>query len=150
MTSGAVHRVLIVEDDDGSRGLFASSLARRGLTVDHAANGEEALRLLREGSYAVVLVDLILPGDVDGFSVLNAIDPAPGETSPVVLVVTAAERPLLERLNPSTTHGVIRKPFDPEELAAVVAACAEIRDRSALETMAVTILSTAPLLGMLG
>lgn len=148
MTSGS-QRVLIVEDDQGVRGLLAAALLRKGLSVDHAASGEDALPLLRETSYAVVLVDLILPGDVDGFQVLDAIEASARDPAPVVLVITAAERPLLDRLKAASTHGVIRKPFDPEELASVVAACAEIRERSTLETMAVTFLSTAPLLALL-
>jgi hypothetical protein len=57
---------------------------------------------------------------------------------------------VLERLNANKIHGIVKKPFDPREVAEVVAACAEIRGRSAFETMAVaTVMTGAPLIALL-
>jgi len=44
----------------------------------------------------------------------------------------------------------VRKPFDPEELAALVVACAEIRSRNSFGTMAIaTVIAGSPLLALL-
>jgi CheY-like chemotaxis protein len=148
MTSEQHRQVLIVDDDPTVRDILATALRQRSLLIDEAPDGAEAIRLLAENTYSVVLLDILMP-NVDGFDVLGAIDPASAH-APVVLVVSGAERPVLERLDTSRIHGVVRKPFDPQEVASVVAACAEIRGRSAFETMAyATMLAGAPLIALL-
>jgi hypothetical protein len=67
-----------------------------------------------------------------------------------VLVISGADRRVLDQLDSQKIHGIVRKPFDPDEVAAVVAACAEIRGRSAFETMALaTMMTGAPLMALL-
>ncbi|HEY0157784.1 MAG TPA: response regulator [Thermoanaerobaculia bacterium] len=148
MTIEQPRQVLIVDDDPTVREILATALRQKSLVTDEASDGAEAIRLLSENVYSVVLLDILMPG-VDGFRVLDAID-AGSVTAPVVLVVSGAERAVLETLDTRRIHGVVRKPFDPQEIATVVAACAEIRGRSAFETMAyATMISGAPLIALL-
>ena len=128
-------RDLLVNDDATIRALLGSVLRRRDLEVDEAADGAEALDLLRQNSYAVVLLDLLMP-NVDGFAVLDEFGSA--ISTPVVLVITGADRSLIKQLDPQRIHGVVRKPFDSEDLADVVVACAEIRSRRPFEAMAIS------------
>ena len=128
-------RVLIVDDDAMIRELLESVLRRRDLIVDVASDGREALALLKENSYAVVLLDLLMP-NVDGFGVIENLGSA--ISSPVVLVVTGADRTLMRKLDPQKIHGVVNKPFDSEDLANLVVACAEIKSRSPFEAMAIS------------
>ena len=140
-------RVLICDDDPEMRHLLVASLRNKPLQIDEAHDGASAIALLHEHRYAVVLLDLMMPG-IDGFGVLDAID---HEThQPVVLVVSGAGRTLLDRLDSRKIHGVVKKPFDPIELAEVVASCAEIRGRGTFEAMAVaTMVAGAPLIALL-
>lgn len=148
MTSEQHRRVLVVDDQSEVRRLLVTALRHKGLVIDEAAGGREAVELLREHRYSVVVLDLLMPG-VSGFAVLDAIAQNDGH-SPVVLVVTGAERSVLGRLDSQKIHGIVKKPFDPQEVAAVVAACAEIRGRSAFETMALaTMITGAPLIALL-
>ena len=128
-------RVLIVDDDATIREMLASVLRRRDLTVDVAGDGKEALDLLKEHRYSVVLLDLLMP-NVDGFGVIDNLDSA--ISTPVVLVITGADRALIRKLDPQRIHGVVNKPFDAEDLATLVVACAEIKSRSPFETMAIS------------
>ncbi len=128
-------RVLVVDDDETIRTLLTSVLRHRDLVVDEAADGRDALDLLRQHSYAVVLLDLLMP-NVDGFGVIDGLGTA--LSTPVVLVITGADRSLLRELDPQKIHGVVTKPFDAEDLATLVVACAEIKSRSAFETMAIS------------
>ncbi len=138
-------RVLIVDDDPQVRSILATALAQKSLSVDQATNGREAIEMLHEHTYAAVLLDLMMP-HVDGFGVLDAIKtdlPDP----PVVLIVTGASRELIERLDTQRIHGVVRKPFDPLEVASIVAAIADVRGRSSFETMAIaTVMSGGALI----
>lgn len=129
-------RVLVVDDDPGIRELLASVLRQRHLIVDQAEDGATAIDLVKDNTYAVVLLDLLMPG-VDGFGVLHALASLQA-APPVVLVITGADRSVTERLDPQRIHGIVRKPFDAEELSNLVLACAEIKSRGAFETMAIS------------
>jgi DNA-binding response OmpR family regulator len=140
-------RVLVVDDDPEIRGILVTALRLKNLDIDEAVDGQSAIDKLRDHHYAVVMLDLMMPG-VDGFGVLDAI--AEDTDRPVVLVVSGAGRSMLDRIDTSKIHGVVKKPFDPFELADVVASCVDIRGRSTFETMAyATILSGAPLIAWL-
>jgi len=132
-------RILVVDDDPEIRRILVTALRLESLDADEAVDGTSALNFLREHQYAVVLLDIMMPG-VDGFAVLDAIDQ--NSNPPVVLVLSGAGKQVLDRVDTSKIHGIVKKPFDPLEIAEVVSACAEIKGRSAFETMAfATILS---------
>jgi two-component system chemotaxis response regulator CheY len=136
MTTREQHRrVLIVDDDSTVRGILATALRQKALNVEEACDGHEAITMLHANAYAVVLLDLMMP-HVDGLAVLEAIKtdlPHP----PVVLVVSGASRQLIEQVDTHRIHGIVRKPFDPLEVASIVASCADVHGRGAFETMAV-------------
>lgn len=140
-------RVLVVDDDASVRLLLTSAFRRKDLIVDEAPSGAEAIALLRRHTFAVVLLDLLMQ-DVDGFAVLDAMREE-AIAPPVVLVITGADRSIVERLDPRRVHGVVRKPFDAEEISLIVEACTEIRARNTLETMALAMVSSANLLAWL-
>jgi CheY-like chemotaxis protein len=142
-------RVLVVDDDPVVRGLLVWTLQRYSLTVDEAGDGLAALALIKEHQYSVIVLDLVMPL-LDGFGVLKALDGPSMASPPVVLVITGAERGAVDHLDPQRIHGIVRKPFDPEDLASLVVACAEIRSRNAFGTMAIaTVIAGSPLLALL-
>jgi DNA-binding response OmpR family regulator len=86
--------------------------------------------------------------EVDGFAVLETLRAA--GTMPVVLVLTAADQGLIDRLDASLIHGLVRKPFEPDEIADVISACADIRSRGMFETMAIAaMIAGGPLVTLL-
>jgi CheY-like chemotaxis protein len=144
MTVDQSRRVLVVDDEQDVRDILFTVLQQRGITTDVAADGGEALELVTQHQYTVVVLDLMMPG-IDGFAVLDALRAC--VPMPVVLVLTAADQALTDRLDATIIHGLIRKPFDPQEIADVIAACADIRGRSAFETMAIAaMLAGGPLM----
>jgi len=113
-------RVLIVEDDAAlARGLV-EGLRAAGLAVDHAAEGEEAVELVCEAPYSLMILDLGLP-DLDGLKVLRQVR-SRGVRTPV-LILTA--RDSVEDRVAGLDQGAddyLSKPFEPAELAARVRA----------------------------
>ena len=61
-------RVLVVEDEVKLAGLLREGLRRRGMGVDVAGTGEEALMRASATEYDVIVLDVMLPG-FDGFEV---------------------------------------------------------------------------------
>jgi CheY-like chemotaxis protein len=146
MTAEQQKRVLVVDDDAGIRKLLCTVLSGRGLSVDEADDGQAALDLIETRQYGVIVLDLVMPV-LDGFTVVETLKHL--TPRPVVLVISGAEHDVVEQLDPATVHGIVRKPFDPEELANVVAACAEIRSRMSLETMALALVAGGSLFALL-
>lgn len=136
-------RVLVVDDDGEIRGLLSSTFRHYGLNVDVATGGEEALTLIGANSYSVVVLDLVMP-EVDGFAVLTRMRSIQLPYMPVVIVVTGAEERIVGALDANIVHGIIRKPFDPQELGSIVVACAEMRNRTPFETMALAAMLAGP------
>ncbi|HEU4567800.1 MAG TPA: response regulator transcription factor [Marmoricola sp.] len=65
-------RVLIIDDEPGVLRFLTRALQAEALDVDTAASGEEGYRMAKAQPYAVVVLDLLMPG-TDGFSVLRRI-----------------------------------------------------------------------------
>lgn len=64
-------RILLVDDDPAESTYWADILRNHGCEVQTVRNSQEALRLMGEGTYACVLLDVMLSGE-DGFSVCES------------------------------------------------------------------------------
>jgi CheY-like chemotaxis protein len=118
--------VLVVEDDEANRETLRAVLEEERYPVIEAADGQTALDLLRASPQALVVVlDLVLPGHVDGGDVLQAAaqDPALGARHAFLLMTASPQRltPVIEALAAQLTAPVMQKPFDLDELLATVA-----------------------------
>ena len=111
--------ILIVEDDDDLREVFARALSLAGFRVREAADGPAALRLIESYPPDLVLLDIGLP-TLDGLSVRDEIL-AHAETRdmPIVIVTAGADRHA-HRLRDDC---VLRKPVTTDRLIATVRDC---------------------------
>jgi DNA-binding response OmpR family regulator len=117
MTPG---RVLIVEDDREIAELVALHLADLGLSAERAADGEAGLRKALGGGYALVILDLMLPG-MDGLTVCRRIrERDPG--LPILLLTARSEE--IDRVLGLELGAdeYVTKPFSIRELMARVKA----------------------------
>ncbi|MBV9450658.1 MAG: response regulator transcription factor [Streptosporangiaceae bacterium] len=113
-------RVLIAEDDDRLARAVAAGLRRRGITVEVALDGGDALDKLTATSYDVVVLDRDLPG-VHGDEICRTL--AAGRSASRILMLTAARsvRDRVEGLGLGADD-YLPKPFDFSELVARVQA----------------------------
>jgi DNA-binding response OmpR family regulator len=118
MSVAASLDVLVVEDDRALSELLVRSLHAELLTTDVAGDVAEAKRRLSRGSYAVLVLDLMLP-DGTGFDVLDFIK---SEKLPPlhIVVITAADRSLLTRIDRSMVKTVMFKPIALDTFVATV------------------------------
>lgn len=112
-----MHTILIVEDDVNISSLLRETLKREGYACVQAFSGTEARMLLSENSYAVVLLDLMLPG-ISGEEVLKEIRQR-GKTPVIVLTAKDTIDDKVEFLR-SGADDYVTKPFDIKEVAARV------------------------------
>lgn len=78
----SIRRVLVADDEESMRWVLSKALSKKGFTVDLAANGNEALTLLRQHRHDLAVVDIKMPG-MSGLDLLTRIQ----EEHPEVLVV---------------------------------------------------------------
>jgi DNA-binding response OmpR family regulator len=113
--------VLIVDDDPGIRGLLRVMLRRQSFVIEEAANGQEALELIRARRHDAIVLDLMM-GPGSGFDVLRELQfVRPGERC-VVVLSASSERTLREADGPNI-FAKIRKPFDVTQLIGEIRAC---------------------------
>src|SRR5690606_6325945 len=84
-------RILIVDDQESNRDLLVRRLARDAHTVTTAANGEEALRLVEEQTFDLILLDLIMPG-ISGYEVLVRLKSDPRHRDIPVVMISALDQ----------------------------------------------------------
>src|SRR5215208_2616187 len=119
--------VLVVDDDAAIRRLLSILLQRASAVVETVPDGHDALARLESRPYSVVILDLMMP-TTDGFELLDRVSELMPEVPKHVIVLTAVSQNTLDKLSAKTpVWGVIRKPFDINDLLRSVADCAAQR-----------------------
>lgn len=83
-------RILVVDDEDRNRRLFVAMLEADGYVAAEAADGAQALELVRQSPPDLVLLDIMMPG-MDGYAVARALKANPASQSIPVVMVTALD-----------------------------------------------------------
>ena len=104
--------VLLVEDDAVVADVLRRMLVRAGYHVRLAIDGSQALMALDEGTPAILILDLILPG-VSGFAILDHVRQ---HQLPMPIVVITANPLHHDTLHQAGLKHVLIKPFRIEEL----------------------------------
>lgn len=122
-------RVLIVEDEEKIRNLLRMFLEREDLEVEEAENGLQALEKLKEKSFQLVILDIMMP-EMDGWTTCRKIRQA--NDLPIIILTARGEevdRVLGFELG---ADDYVVKPFSPQEL--VLRVKAHLRRTAAKET----------------
>ena len=115
--------VLIIDDDDGVRGLLVALVQAEGLSVAAARDGREGLALFRSERARVVVTDLFMPG-MDGLEVIQVLRRLAPEVR-VIAVSGGGRYEIPGTLGMAGQLGAvatIKKPFEPEEFVTAVRA----------------------------
>ncbi len=112
--------ILVVEDEAEIRALLADTLSLDGHEVDTASDGEQALLLLAQHHYDLIVTDLWMP-TLDGPALYQALRERYGAAIPRVIFMTAYPGKtefasfLADRGDP-----VLIKPFSPAQILQLV------------------------------
>ncbi|MBI3533302.1 MAG: two-component system response regulator [Curvibacter sp. PD_MW3] len=114
--------ILIVDDQPDIRKLILMTMESEDFALHETDNGVDALRLAQNLRPAVVLLDVMMPGGLDGYQVCEKIksDEALKSTTKVVLLTARGQRTDVERGQSVGCDAYLVKPFSPIELLDTV------------------------------
>ena len=115
-------RVLVVDDDPSIRRMIVAALRREGYVFSEAANGKEALEIMRQDPPDVVVLDLMMPV-VSGWDVLRERGSDERLLSIPIIIISANRGPELAAAMDKGICAFLPKPFDIAALAALVRSC---------------------------
>jgi two-component system cell cycle sensor histidine kinase/response regulator CckA len=108
------HRILVVDDDEIVRKGLALNLEREGFEVEMAGHGEEALAIVENKPFDLILCDVVM-GDVDGIEVLRRMQRKLPDVSVVMITGHGSISNALDALRNGASD-YIQKPATPDEV----------------------------------
>ncbi|HEX8551670.1 MAG TPA: response regulator [Abditibacteriaceae bacterium] len=110
------HTVLIVEDDNNQRALYAEELGDEGYTILSAPDGREAIRIVESNRPDIIVLDINMPG-MDGLDTLNVLlEKAPG----IPVIINSAYASYKESFTSWSADAYIVKSSDLSEMKETV------------------------------
>jgi two-component system, OmpR family, response regulator len=112
-------KLLLVEDNERVRRFVLKGLQEAGHTADHADNGRDGMFLAASERYDVIIMDRMLPGNVDGLAIIEALRTS-GNHTPILILSALSD--VDERIRGLKSGGddYLTKPFAFGELLARV------------------------------
>ncbi|MDI6874205.1 response regulator transcription factor [Candidatus Solincola sp.] len=113
-------KILIVDDDATMANLLSTVLEFEGFQPLKALSGEEAIRMVKEESPDLVLLDIMMP-KMDGFEVLARLrgDPRTEKLPVIMLTACTEDRDMFEGWRRGADE-YVTKPFDPHRLVEII------------------------------
>ena len=109
--------VLLIDDDDELASFVSATLVERGYSVTRLASGWNALEVIQQGTFDLLITDIVMP-EKNGLELITELRKA-GVDLPILAMSGAAESALYLRM---ARHlgaiGVLFKPFRTDELIA--------------------------------
>ena len=119
---GTGRKVLVVDDKPDSIRLVKKVLGARGYEVIEVQSGKEAIEVAQIELPDIILMDIRLPGGIDGLEATRIIKAIPQVAHIPIVAMTASVRPADSHLALNAgCSGVIRKPVDINELPKQIA-----------------------------
>ena len=115
----ATEKILIVDDEEILRNMLTDVLSEEGYQISQASNGEEAVKMLKEDYYEIVLTDIMMPG-LDGIGVLKAAKEIEPGNDVIVMTGYASVETAVESIRLGASD-YITKPFNIDQIKIVIA-----------------------------
>jgi len=114
-------RILIAEDEDVIRDFVVINLVRAGYEVVDVATGEAAMEMFEQygGDFDIALLDVMMPGGLDGFEVCKRIR---SHSDSIGIIMLSAKTQEMDKVSGLMlgADDYVTKPFSPTELVARV------------------------------
>ena len=109
-------KILIVDDNEMNRDMLNRRITRLGFVTETAVNGLEALEKLKDDSYSLILLDIMMP-ELDGFDVLHELKKIDKNKKIQVIMLTALhDQENVKKAISLGANDFIVKPFNFEQV----------------------------------
>ena len=112
-------KLLLVDDEPALRELLRATFEGADVSVDEASSGQEAEERIRRRRPDVIVLDLRMPG-MGGTELCERLQANEGTKSIPIVLLTGAEPEDARRAQRAGAAALVRKPFSPLDLLAVV------------------------------
>ncbi|MCP4274721.1 MAG: response regulator, partial [Gammaproteobacteria bacterium] len=110
----SIEKILVVDDDDLSRGYLSEALQRNGYSVDNASDGQEAVSLTDKQNYDMIFLDMRMPR-MGGMKVLERVKKTSKETTIVIMTAYGSIESAVEAMQKGAYDYII-KPFSVDNI----------------------------------
>jgi len=110
--------ILVVDDDNLVNEFITETLQRSGYEVNSASSGPEALTMIKEYEFDLILTDVRMP-DMDGITLLKNIKKLTPETVVIVITAFGTVQNAVDAMKKGA-YDYVLKPFSPDEIDIVV------------------------------
>lgn len=135
-------KILVVEDESDVANATKAGLEAKGFTVDVACDGPSGLEMARQNDYAIILLDVILPG-IDGYTVCSQLREENIQTPILMLTAKGDDQDLAEGLNRGADD-YLAKPYSSVVLMARIQALLRRTKQSTQQVVSVAGLELNP------
>lgn len=108
--------VLIVDDCREIRQLVITTLDLGEFTVVEASSGSEAITLARKYNPDLIIMDIVMPGPIDGIEATRRIKARPAAIDCQIIILTGSQIDRTEESFAAGAVDVLTKPFSPLDL----------------------------------
>ena len=116
-----MRKVLYVEDHEAQRDVMVQMMELYGYEIDVASNGEEGVKKAQEWHPDIVLMDIRMPGRIDGLVAIRQLRSGPDTADIPIIVVSAwSSIKLKERAMNAGADAHFTKPVTMDELIAAI------------------------------
>lgn len=112
--------ILLVEDYESLKTIYATTLTKEKHTVKTASNGEEGLGLAKQTDFDVILLDLLMPRS-DGFEFLRDFQPKKHPQTSIIIISNIFTTKLMNQaLELGARQYLLKSDITPQHLAKIV------------------------------
>lgn len=114
-------KILIVDDQKMIRKLVNMSLSSHGFKIYEAENAKQAIKIVHENQPDLVILDIMMPGEIDGLGVCHIIKSSDEFKDIIVLLLSAKGQKIDQEEGRSAgANDYLLKPFSPQILLTKV------------------------------
>ncbi len=114
----SIRRILVADDEESIRWVLSKALTKKGMTVDLATNGREALDFFRKNRYDLAILDIKMP-EITGLELLTRFHEEHPETLVIIMTAETSMKNAVEAMKRGA-YDYITKPFDLDALDATI------------------------------
>jgi two-component system nitrogen regulation response regulator GlnG len=114
----SINRILVADDEESMRWVLSKALRKKGLTVELAHDGDEALRLIKSNSYDLAILDIKMPG-LSGLELLDRVRELKSDLLVVIMTAEASMKNAVEAMKRGA-YDYLTKPFDLDVIDAIL------------------------------